>query len=393
MSISTDSPQRLAPLRPGSPSVTWPGYRQDDLAQIQPILTAIQLWDELFNEPFPNSCITLNQLGTAVVITRLLAYLWKTRYPLWQDESRFLQVSSLIHHLQNSNDGSPEAAGTPLQVDCLQLYLTLGQRYAELFPDNTAWLAGITTLDEDSLSTAVSDFLTAVDRDYFPVDDELWVEDIEYLAGRLEYIDLIPQGHELNLDFVDDFDEYEEPLRTLLQLVREEETADLSGIELYGLSQAITDLPLPPPIRDNLPALVQLVTHSTGNVWLDWSYGDLAQGGISLPEWDIDNVVFLKEEWDAAQAFLKKEKALIRWVNADHPTRLAAVRSALCLAYVFSKKGVRHEIGPRHPHHLPRSDTPRESARRWVARCSPHLANRPGRAVEPDSLVHRTAAP
>jgi hypothetical protein len=356
MSISTSSPQRLAQLRPGSPSVTWPGYRLDDLTQAEPILSAVRLWEALFSEPFPRLAITLNQQGTAVVITHLLAHIWETRYPLWQDEARFLQVSNLVYHLQNSDDGSPEAAMTPLQVDCLRVYLTLGQRYAELFPEDTDWLAGITALDEDSLSTAVSHFLTAVDRDYFPVEDEVWVEDSDYLAGRLEYIDLIPQGHELNLDFTDDLDELEEPLRTLLALVREEETADLPDIELYELSEVIAELPLPQPIVDNLPTLVQLVTHSTGNVWLDWSYGDLAQGGISLPEWCTDNVAFLKEEWAAAQPFLAKEKALIQWVNADRPTRLAAVRGALSLAYVFSKKGVRHEIGSRHPHHLPRSD-------------------------------------
>lgn len=286
----------------------------------------------------------------------MLAYLWKTRYPLWQDEARLLQVSNLIHHLQNSDDGSPEAAMTPLQVDCLRVYLTLGQRYAELFPDNTTWPDGITALDEESLSTAVSDFLTAVDCDYFPVDDELWFEDVEYLAGRLEYIDLIPQGHELNSDFTDDLDEYEEPLRTLLALVREEETADLPDIELYGLSEVIAGLTLPQPIRDNLPALVQLVTHSTGNAWLDWSYGDLAQGGISLPEWCADNVAFLKEEWAAAQSFLAQEKALIQWINADRPIRLAAVRGAVYLAYVYSKKGIRYETGSRYPHHLSRSD-------------------------------------
>ncbi|MCA9875718.1 MAG: hypothetical protein KC441_18735 [Anaerolineales bacterium] len=392
MSTSTSFPKSLAQLRPGSPSLTWPGYRLDDLAQAEPILTAIQLWNALFSEPFLNVPITLNQQGTAVVITHLLAYLWKARYPLWQDEARFLQVSSLIHHLQNSDDGSPEIAMTPLQVDCLRVYLTLGQRYAELFPDNTTWPAGIAVLDEDSLTTAVSDFLTAVDRDYFPVDDELWVEDIEYLAGRLEYIDLIPQGHELDPDFFDDLDEYEEPLRMLLQLARDEEATDLPSIELYGLSEVIAALPLPLPIRDNLPALVQLVTHSTGNAWLDWSYGDLAQGGISLPEWCADNVAFLKEEWAAAQSFLDQEKALIRWVNADRPTRLAAVRGALYLAFVFSKKGVRHETGPRRPDHLSRSDPARESARRWVAHHSPHLASRSGWAVEPDPPVNRSAA-
>ena len=374
MSISTSFPKSLAQLRPGSPSITWPGYRLDDLTQAEPILTAIHLWDELFKEPFPDICITLNQQGTAVVITRLLARLWETRRPLWQDEARFLQVSSLIHHLQNNDSADPDAALDPLQIECLQLYLTLGRRYAEFFPDNTAWLADIITLDEESLSTAVTDFLSAVDRDYFPVDDALWVEDIDCLAGRLEYIDLIPQGHELNPDFFDDLDAYEEPLRTLLALVREDETGNLPGIELYGLSEAIADLPLPPPIRDGLPTLVRLVTHSTGNVWLDWSYGDLAQGGISLPEWCADDVAFLKEEWAAAQPLLAQEKTFIRWVNADRPTRLAAVCSALYLAYLTHMKGVRHETGPRHPHHLPRSDAARESTRRWVARHSSHLA-------------------
>ena len=355
MSISTSFPKSLAPLRPGSPSVTWPGYRLADLTQAEPILTAIHLWAELFNEPFPHISLTLNQQGTTVALTHLLANIWKTRYPLWQDEARFRQVFSLIDHLQKV-DGGREAAMTPLQIDCLRVYLTLGQRYAELFPANTTWQAGITTLDEERLSTAVSNFLTAVDRDYFPVEDEVWDDDSDYLAGRLETIDVIPQGHELDPDFTDELDEYEEPVRTLLALVREEANEDLPDIELYGLSESLAELPLPPPIHDNLPALVQLVSHSTDNVWLDWSYGDLAQGGVSLPEWCPDNVAFLKEEWDAAQSFLAKEKALIQWVNADRPTRLAAVRGALYLAYVFSKKGVCHETGPRYPHHLSRSN-------------------------------------
>ncbi|MFZ1395878.1 MAG: hypothetical protein WAS33_03220, partial [Candidatus Promineifilaceae bacterium] len=166
MSISTSSPKYLAQLWPGSPSVTWPGYRLADLAQVEPILTAIQLWDELFNEPFPDIGITLNQQGTAVAITHLLAHIWKTRYPLWRDEARFLQVSSLMRQLQNSDSSDCNVALDSGQIGCLQVYLTLGRRYAELFPDNTTWQASITTLDEERLSTAVSNFLTAVDRDY-----------------------------------------------------------------------------------------------------------------------------------------------------------------------------------------------------------------------------------
>jgi hypothetical protein len=301
----------------------------------------------------------------------------------------FALVNSLIGHLQRHPAYGRQVALNLLQVDCLQVYLTLGRRYAELFPEDTTWPVDIDALDEESLSAAVGDFLSAVGRDYFPIEEDVWAIDVDFLAGRLEIIDLIPHGHELDPDFADELEEYEEPLRMLLGLAREE--WEKPGLDLHRLGDVLDSLRLPQPLADTLPTVVRLVSHNTDNCWLDWSYSDLAQGSFMLPEWHPENVAFLREAWQAAQALLAKEAALIGWVEADLPTRLAAVRGALYLAYI--QQGVHHELRPRHPYDLSRSHASGEGPRRWLSHHPSHLAGRSGRGPEPDPALNGAAAP
>ena len=346
------------------------GYRLDDLEQSQEILAICNLWQALFDEPFPPISVTLNPDGTAVVITRLLAQLWECRYPIWLEEAHYAKVTDLIQFLQADNlvSANTNLSLNPLQVDCLQVYLTLGEHYANYFPDDTTWSAALTQLNEDCLSQAVADFLTAINRDYFPVHDDVWLEDIDHLAMRLEQIGIEPQGHELDPDFADDLDAYEEPLRTLLSLVSDEPAEGMPDIPLNGLAEAVADMPLPTPIHDYLPVMINLVTHSSDNPWLDWSYGDLAQGYFMLPEWGTENVAFLREEWLEAEKLLAQETKLVRWIPEDLPICLAAVRSAIYLAFIQTQKGVRHEHRPRYSHYLSRSNDSGKSAGRWIAR-------------------------
>ena len=345
------------------------GYRLDDLEQSQEILAISNLWQALFEEPFPQIPVTLNIDGTAVAITHLLAKLWESRYSIWLEETHYAKVTDLIHILQTDNFDSANTnlALNPHQIDCLQVYLTLGEHYANYFPDDTTWLAALTQLNEDCLSQAVANFLTAINRDYFPVHDDVWLEDIDHLALRLEQICIEPQGHELDPDFADDLDAYEEPVRTLLSLVSDEPVAGMPDIPLNGLAEAVADMPLATPIHDYLPIMINLVTHNSGNPWLDWSYGDMAQGYFRLPEWDAETVAYLREEWLEAEKLLAKEAELIRWVQEDLPTRLAAVRSAIYLAYLQTMKGVCHEHRPRHSHYLSRSNDSGKSVGRWIA--------------------------
>ena len=333
-------------------------------------MATIALWQALFDEPFPQIPVTLNPVGTAVVITRLLAKLWESRYPIWREEAHYTKVTDLMDSLQTDNfvSATTKLPLNPLQVDCLQLYLILGEHYANYFPDDITWSAAITQLNEDCLSQAVADFLAAINRDYFPVYEDVWLEDIDYLALRLEQICIEPQGHELDSDFADDLDVYEEPLRTLLSLSSDEPVDELPDIPLNSLAEVVADMSLPTQIHDYLPVMINLVTHNSNNTWLDWSYGDLAQGYFRLPEWNAETVAYLREEWLEAEKLLVKETELIRWVQEDLPTRLAAVRSAIYLAFIQTQKGVRHEHRPRYSHHLPRSDHSGKSAGRWIAR-------------------------
>lgn len=344
------------------------------------MLTAVQLWHSLFAEPFPEVPITLKGDSTAVIITTLLAAIWARRYPVWEDKSLLRQVGHLIDHVQHEAAWQG-AALSALAVAGLDVYLTLGVRFAQYFPDNKTWTADVSALDETSLAAGIETFLTAVNEQYFPVEEEVWVDELEYLAGRLEVIDLLPAGYDLDPDFAD-LDQHPEPVRTCLILAAaelnacfpglavEEEMDELPLIDLDSLSEIIPTMPLPEPIRDGLPVLLDMVRHTTGNVWLDFSYSALAQGGIVLPEWEPDNVTWLRQEWQAAQALIEVERQLINWVTADEPTRLPAVRSAVFLAYI-NKRNLFYapcdRTGSCDYQHLSRSHHPGKSADRWLS--------------------------
>lgn len=296
MNISTISPKQFVHQPTDNPFAALIGYRLDDLEQSQEILAIINLWQALFDEPFPQIPLMLNLGGTAVVIAHLLAQLWESHFPIWLEEAHYAKVTDLIQFLQADDFVSTNTnlALNTHQIDCLQVYLTLGEHYANYFPGDTIWLDDISQLNEDYLSLAVANFLAAINRDYFPVHDDVWLEDIDHLAMRLEQIGIEPQGHELDPDFADDLDVYEEPLRTLLSLASDEPVAGMPDIPLDDLAEVVADMPLPTPIHDYLPVMINLVTHNNGNPWLDWSYGDLAQGYFRLPEWNAETVAYLK---------------------------------------------------------------------------------------------------
>lgn len=349
------------------------------------MLTAVQLWQTLFAEPFPEVAVCLKGGSATAVTTTLLAAIWESRCPVWEDESLLHRIGDLIDHIQREA-GWGDGALSALEVACLDVYLTLGLRFAQYFPDNKTWVADVPTLDEASLAAGIEAFLTAVSQHYFPVEEEVWVDEIEFMAGRLQVIDLIPAGYDLSPDYADP-DHFAEPVRTLLYMAAAElnthfpglafadETGDLPVISLDGLSDIIPTLPLPVPIQKGLPTLLDLVTHSTGNEWLDWSYGALAEGGVMMPEWHPDNVAFLKQEWQAAQVLIALERQLINWVAADEPSRLAAVRSAVFLAYINQRNlfYVPDRFGSRDYKHLSRSHHPGKSADRWLSYRPSHL--------------------
>ncbi|MCP4284545.1 MAG: hypothetical protein GY792_08850, partial [Gammaproteobacteria bacterium] len=204
--------------------------------------------------------------SASAIITTLLSAIWESRYPVWEDNALLHHIDNLITHLQSETDWS-HAALSEMEVACLEVYLTLGLRFAQYFPGDNTWSGKAPLLDEASLAAGIETFLTAVNQHYFPVEEEVWLDEIEFMAGLLQVIDLVPVGYDLNPDYADP-DHYPEPVRTLLDMAAaelnthysglafEDETSDRPVISLDGLSDIIPGMPLPIPIQKGLPTLL-----------------------------------------------------------------------------------------------------------------------------------------
>lgn len=392
-------------LSSGRPFCTCPIYRQAELRQAITILQTGQLWSELFTESFPLRPFTFTRQSGGAVITCLLSSIWEHRLPIWENDQQYHRLERLIDHLKEQGEIGRDAVLSWSEVACLEVYLLLGMRMHQLFPENTQWLEDMAALGEQALARAVEDFLTAVNQHYFPVWEEVWDTDPEFLLGRLQTIDLEAQGYSLDEDIMS-LDDFCEPVRTLFYIAGAtpggddggyggaESLASLPIIDLAGLSGIVRQMKLPKVVHAGLPVLLDMIMADTGNEWLDWSAAELAQGYVMLPGWSVENALFLKQEWQKAQKLLAKEAALIAWVSADETTRLPAIRSLIYLAYL-DKRGIFHEWNrsrPCHSHPLPGSDHPGKSAERWLPRHPSHLSGRPGGAAQPDSTCDRPAA-
>ena len=105
-------------------------------------------------------------------------------------------------------------------------------------------------------------------------------------------------------------------------------------LEPSRLVEPLRRLGLPEPL-DALPDLLEMLHHNTGNGWLDIGELGLMEGG-GYPLWDVENVVWLAEEWRKAQPTLDRVHQLLDW-RSESPDALAgkltAVRDALLAAW------------------------------------------------------------
>ncbi len=91
---------------------------------------------------------------------------------------------------------------------------------------------------------------------------------------------------------------------------------------------------LPEPL-DGLSDLIQMLTHSTGNLWLDVGEISLMEGG-GYPSWNKENVEWLTEEWQEAKPILDRVNSLLDWkqrISTNNDEKVVAVRDILLKAY------------------------------------------------------------
>lgn len=245
-------------------------------------------------------------------------------------------------------------------LDILLLADRLAELYGLVFPDQPDWPEKevVDWADEEAVAGAVERFLARV-SDLFPVHDEIWDVDLEVVESRLYEIPVIPMGFD---EWYDGWDELKEPSAYLLHMChsRRDEEAGRRGrgefaalypdhqvpryLEPHRLVQSLRRAALPQPL-DALPDLIEMLSHCTGNIWLDVGECSLMEGG-GYPLWSREEVAWLTETWQQARPVLDKIRRLLEWQNgspAEIGGKLAAVRRALLAAYQQMKMSTQEE--------------------------------------------------
>ncbi|MFZ1396054.1 MAG: hypothetical protein WAS33_04105, partial [Candidatus Promineifilaceae bacterium] len=198
-------------------------------------------------------------------------------------------------------------------------FLLLAARLAELcemaFPDRPDWLTEtVEWRDESDVTAAVERFLQRVGT-LFPVQEEMWDSDLEIAEWRLYEIPLVLMG----LDEWDDgWDDLKEPIPYLLHAIYSRGDDESPGefaalypthllpryLEPHRLVDTLREMNLAAPLAA-LPDLILMVNHATDNLWLDVGEMALAEGG-GYPVWEREQIVWLTEQWQAAQPILAR---------------------------------------------------------------------------------------
>ena len=245
----------------------------------------------------------------------------------------------------------------PHDFTCITLpplsFLLLADRLAELyeitFPDHSEWLDEevVNWKNEEDVGAVVERFLKRVNT-LFPVHDDFWDVDLEVVEWRLWEIPIMTMGYD---EWYDGWEDLKEPAPYLLHMCysrRDEDHPDQLDefeelypqhqtpryLEPHRLVETLRSMMLPQPL-DALPDLIEMLNHSTGNVWLDVGEVSLAEGG-GYPPWERENVEWLTEEWQEAKPVIDRIHRLLDWQNNSEEEiddKLAAVRDALLDAY------------------------------------------------------------
>jgi hypothetical protein len=234
------------------------------------------------------------------------------------------------------------------------LHLALAYRLAELrqllFAEDDAWFDRSLPRDEDLLLAEIQTFLTAVNDHYFPVFDEIFDGDLADCQWQLDHMPLVVQGIDpLYSDYGGG--DYKEPLHLMLLLaewchLHDEEEFDslLAGYSRYQfprdfdlneLADVLDGMALAEPLHA-LPDLIRMIWSRTGNPWLDYSYGHMAECGC-YPDWEAYQV--WQAAWQEAAPIAARVDGLLDWTEAQKSDGLDTVVATLLAAHERWRSG------------------------------------------------------
>jgi hypothetical protein len=211
-------------------------------------------------------------------------------------------------------------------LEAIQQRAIILQLYQYYYPDEYQQSkASVKVTNLESYSDKELEFLSLLDEQFFPL--PLLLAESE----RISYIPVEPLG---TAWYYDNYEELDATEKLLMSLIH-----GLDG-DTWEVLEAELDQDLPPAVSyinyqkltleckkrrgeiTLLPIAIDMLTQSTGNIWLDISY----ENDIVDAHWTVEVIDTLREAYTEAQTIRQNYREFIEWLDQDTANCIKVVK-------------------------------------------------------------------
>jgi len=211
-------------------------------------------------------------------------------------------------------------------LEAIQQRATMLQLYQHYYPDEYQQSkASIQVASLETYSEKELEFLTLLDEQFFPLPL------LQSESERISYIPVEPLGTSWYYDNFEELGVTEKFLMSLIHGLDNDTWNDLEeelGQDLPSAASYINYQKLSQEAQKVkgtitlLPIVLDMLTQSTGNIWLDISY----ENDIVDAYWTVEVIDTLREAYIEAQTILQKYREFIEWLDRDTANCIKVVK-------------------------------------------------------------------
>jgi hypothetical protein len=208
----------------------------------------------------------------------------------------------------------------------IQQRATMLQLYQHYYPDEYQQSrASVKVTSLESYSDKELEFITLIDEQFFPL--PLLLAESE----RISYIPVEPLGTAWYYDNFEELDATEKFLMSLIHGLDNDTWEDLEAELKQDLPPAVSYINYEKLSQEAqklrgkitlLPIALDMLTQSTGNIWLDISY----EKDIVDADWTVEVIDNLREAYAEAQTIGQKYREFIAWLDRDTANCIKVVK-------------------------------------------------------------------
>ena len=211
-------------------------------------------------------------------------------------------------------------------IEAIQQRATMLQLYQHYYPDEYQQSKASTQVASlEAYSEKELEFLTLLDEQFFPL--PLLLAESE----RISYIPVEPLGTSWYYDNFEELGATEKFLMSLIHGLDNDTWNDLEGELGQDLPAAVSYVNYSKLSQEAkkvrgtitlLPTAIDMLTQSTGNLWLDISY----ENDIVDAHWTVEVIDTLREAYAEAQTIMQKYREFIEWLDRDTANCIKVVK-------------------------------------------------------------------